>query len=208
MKKSKNYSILSFTCFVIITILLYTNNLSGIDNLLYNNIMSVRSTLLDFFFINITKLCNPLFITIASILLLLILRKDNRMFFGINTILTIITNQVIKRLIRRPRPNHIRLIKEGGFSYPSGHAMISIALYGFLIYLVMKKVKNKYLKISLLTLLIFIILLVGISRVYLGVHYPTDIISGYLLSISIIITVKNYYKKFLGGIKNVKNGFE
>ena len=201
MKKSKNYSILSFTCFVIITILLYTNNLSGIDNLLYNNIMSVRSTLLDFFFINITKLCNPLFITIASILLLLILRKDNRMFFGINTILTIITNQVIKRLIRRPRPNHIRLIKEGGFSYPSGHAMISIALYGFLIYLVMKKVKNKYLKISLLTLLIFIILLVGISRVYLGVHYPTDIISGYLLSISIIITVKNYYKK-------VKNGFE
>ena len=133
MKKSKNYSILSFTCFVIITILLYTNNLSGIDNLLYNNIMSVRSTLLDFFFINITKLCNPLFITIASILLLLILRKDNRMFFGINTILTIITNQVIKRLIRRPRPNHIRLIKEGGFSYPSGHAMISIALYGFLI---------------------------------------------------------------------------
>lgn len=208
MKKSKNYSILSFTCFVIITILLYTNNLSGIDNLLYNNIMSVRSTLLDFFFINITKLCNPLFITIASILLLLILRKDNRMFFGINTILTIITNQVIKRLIRRPRPNHIRLIKEGGFSYPSGHAMISIALYGFLIYLVMKKVKNKYLKISLLTLLIFIILLVGISRVYLGVHYPTDIISGYLLSISIIITVKNYYKKILGGIKNVKNGFE
>lgn len=208
MKKSKNYSILSFTCFVIITILLYTNNLSGIDNLLYNNIMSVRSTLLDFFFINITKLCNPLFIMIASILLLLILRKDNRMFFGINTIATIITNQVIKRLIRRPRPNHIRLIKEGGFSYPSGHAMISIALYGFLIYLVMKKVKNKYLKISLLTLLIFIILLVGISRIYLGVHYPTDIISGYLLSISIIITVKNYYKKFLGGIKNVKNGFE
>ena len=170
--------------------------------------MSVRSTLLDFFFINITKLCNPLFITISSILLLLILRKDNRMFFGINTILTIITNQVIKRLIRRPRPNHIRLIKEGGFSYPSGHAMISIALYGFLIYLVMKKIKNKYLKISLITLLIFIILLVGISRVYLGVHYPTDIISGYLLSISIIITVKNYYKKFLGGIKNVKNGFE
>ncbi|MBR1936215.1 MAG: phosphatase PAP2 family protein [Bacilli bacterium] len=208
MKKSKNYSILSFTCFVIITILLYTNNLGGIDNLLYNNIMSVRSTLLDFFFINITKLCNPLFITISSILLLLILRKDNRMFFGINTILTIITNQVIKRLIRRPRPNHIRLIKEGGFSYPSGHAMISIALYGFLIYLVMKKIKNKYLKISLITLLIFIILLVGISRVYLGVHYPTDIISGYLLSISIIITVKNYYKKFLGGIKNVKNGFE
>ena len=208
MKKSKNYSILSFTCFVIITILLYTNNLGGIDNLLYNNIMSVRSTLLDFFFINITKLCNPLFITISTILLLLILRKDNRMFFGINTILTIITNQVIKRLIRRPRPNHIRLIKEGGFSYPSGHAMISLALYGFLIYLVMKKIKNKYLKISLITLLIFIILLVGISRVYLGVHYPTDIISGYLLSISIIITVKNYYKKFLGGIKNVKNGFE
>ena len=208
MKKNQNYAIISFTCFIIITILLYINHLNTIDNLLYNNIMGIRSTLLDFFFINITKLCNPLFITIASIIVLMLLRKDNRLFFGINTLLTIFTNQILKRIIRRPRPNHIRLIKESGFSYPSGHSMIAVALYGFLIYLVIKKVKNKYLKISLITLLISIIILVGISRVYLGVHYPTDVISGYLLAISIIITVKNYYKKFLGGIKNAKNGFE
>ena len=89
----------------------------------------------------------------------------------------------------RPRPDHLRLIKQNGYSYPSGHSMISIAVYGFLIYYVYHKVKNKALKIALIILLSLLIILIGISRIYVGVHYPSDVLGGYTLSLLIIIVV-------------------
>ena len=75
----------------------------------------------------------------------------------------------------------------------------AIAVYGFLIYYVYHKVKNKTLKIVLITLLTILIILIGLSRIYLGVHYPSDILGGYTLALSILILV------VLGVDKYVKN---
>ena len=65
--------------------------------------------------------------------------------------------------------------------------MIAVCVYGTLIYLVHKKVKNKKIKILLEVLLTLLILLIGISRIYVGVHYPSDVLTGYLISIIILI---------------------
>ena len=65
--------------------------------------------------------------------------------------------------------------------------MISVTLYGFLLYIVLTKVKNKYLKMIMTFLLILIILSIGISRIYLGVHYASDVVAGYILSLIYVI---------------------
>ena len=86
-----------------------------------------------------------------------------------------------------------------GYSFPSGHAMASLAFYGLLIYITKRLVKNKYLKILLITLNIAIIILIGVSRIYLGVHYLSDVLTGYSISIIyLLITTKllNKYKVF------------
>ena len=65
--------------------------------------------------------------------------------------------------------------------------MVSMAFYGFLIYLIYKNVKNRYLKFTLIGLLSCLIVSIGISRIYLGVHYNSDVLAGFLVSISYLI---------------------
>ena len=75
--------------------------------------------------------------------------------------------------------------------------MVSAAFYGFLIYLIYKNIKNKYLKWGLITLLSCIVLLIGTSRIYLGVHYTSDVIAGFLISISYLIIFTHFSKEFM-----------
>lgn len=76
--------------------------------------------------------------------------------------------------------------------------MISMAFYGFLIYLIYKNIKNKYFKWVLIVLLSLLILGIGVSRIYLGVHYTSDILAGFLISISyLVIYIKIYSEKFV-----------
>lgn len=199
MKKRNIVVISLLLIFILITVLMLTGNISIFDDTIYNALFSIRNNFFDTFFKTITKLGNTITIIILVIILILTLKKEDKYLIGINVITTVLTNQILKHIIRRERPPHLRLIKEGGFSYPSGHAMISIALYGMLIYIVNKNIKNKYLKIILTIILSLIILGIGLSRIYVGVHYPSDILSGYILSLVIIILVVNYTNDYFRG---------
>ena len=108
-----------------------------------------------------------------------------------------ILNQILKRILQRPRPTEYRIVEETGYSFPSGHSMVSMAFYGYLIYLIYKYVKNKYLKWTLITLLSFLIVSIGISRIYLGVHYTSDVLGGFLISISYLVIYISAVNKFL-----------
>ena len=96
------------------------------------------------------------------------------------TILAALSNIALKRVINRARPDIEHLVVVESLSYPSGHAMSATAFYGFLIYLVFKIKMNKWLKGFLMVLFGFLILLIGTSRIYLGVHFPSDVVGGFL----------------------------
>ena len=136
-------------------------------------------------------------ITLSIILLIVIKNKKIGILIWINLAISTIINQILKNIIQRPRPTEFRIINENGYSFPSGHSMASAAFYGFLIYLIYKKVKNKYLKWTLISLLSILIILIGASRVYLGVHYTSDVIAGILISTSYLIMFISIIKKYL-----------
>lgn len=191
--------------FIIVTALVVTNNISWFDDSIYNFIIGFRSNPLDLVLKTITRLGDTVVIMIIVIVTLMFLNKRNRIILGSTTILTVTFNQAIKHILRRPRPEHLRLIKQGGFSYPSGHSMIAICVYGIMIYLINKNIKNKKIKIMLSILLTILILTIGISRIYVGVHYPSDVLGGFLLAGAILILNITFLDKIYGGILNEKN---
>lgn len=129
------------------------------------------------------------YVLICITLLSIIIFKNKKygFFISINLICSFSLSQILKFIVQRERPIGYNLIIEKGFSFPSGHSMVSTAFYGFLIYLLFCYYKNKKIKVSLITFLIILILFIGISRVYLGVHYMSDVVAGFLLSISYLI---------------------
>ena len=192
--------------FIIITALVVTDNIAWFDDSVYNFIIGLRSNPLDFILKTITRLGDTVVIMIIVVLTLIILNKRERVILGSSTIITVTLNQTIKHILQRPRPDHLRLIKQGGFSYPSGHSMIAVCVYGIMIYLINKKVQNKTLKIALSILLTILILSIGISRIYVGVHYPSDVLGGFILSTVILLINLTFTDKIYGGILNEKNG--
>jgi undecaprenyl-diphosphatase len=88
---------------------------------------------------------------------------------------------LLKGLFDRERPSVPLLFEAGGLSFPSGHALMSVTFYGLLIYMIFKSVKNPTLKWTLIGLLVLLIMIIGMSRVYLRVHYATDVIAGYCI---------------------------
>ena len=99
---------------------------------------------------------------------------------GIVLLIAALSNIALKRVINRARPEAEHLVSVATLSYPSGHAMSAMAFYGFLIYVCYKMKINIWIKSFLMFLFIFLILAIGISRIYLGVHFPSDIAGGFI----------------------------
>ena len=114
-----------------------------------------------------------------------------------NLVIVTLLNQLFKFIFERPRPTEYRIITETGYSFPSGHSMVSMAFYGYIIYLIYKNVNNKYIKWLVISILSLLIISIGISRIYLGVHYTSDVLAGFLISISYLIIYIKYTKKII-----------
>lgn len=134
-------------------------------------------------------------IVLTFILFILIRNKKQCTLIGINLIIITILNQILKFILQRPRPTEFKIINEKGYSFPSGHSMVSMAFYGYLIYLIYRQIKNKYLKCILISILSLLILLIGVSRIYLGVHYTSDVCAGFVISIAYLIVFIRITKK-------------
>ena len=134
---------------------------------------------------------------ISSVFLILIFFKNKwvGVVLGFNSFLAALLNLILKNIFVVLRPDISALIEETGYSYPSGHAMASFAFYGLIIYLVCKKMRTCIWKKVLIIVLGLLIVLIGFSRIYLGVHHFSDIIGAYFISFSYLLFYIQFIKK-------------
>ena len=178
----------SILLFIYITYAIFNNKITELDELVHSYILNIRTNSLTNILLIITNISSAYALIVISIILLASMKnKQIPLLISLNLICAYITNAIAKLIFLRPRPEGINLIEESGFSYPSGHAMISMSFFGFIAYLLYKKQNNKITKSVLIILLILTIITIGFSRIYLGVHYLSDVIGGFLLSIIYLI---------------------
>lgn len=192
-------------CLLLFSVILFSVCKYGvldIDNNVYNFISkNIMNDTLSSILKVVTHLGGVAFIVLLGVLCFMFCKK-NRWFITFDLVGCTVINQTIKHIVRRPRPNVLRLVSESGYSFPSGHSMISVAFYGLVIYFVYKNINNKYLKWALISLLSLLILTIGFSRIYVGVHYFTDVVGGFFLALAYLIVYIYIYNKKV--IKNEK----
>lgn len=212
MMKDNNYNkynrilniliiVLLISIFAVLAYNVKNNYIENFDNSFYDLITKIASDKLTMFFKIVTHLGDAIFLIAITIILVIFIKERNlKLYVALNLICSFLINASCKLIFARQRPVGINLILEDGYSFPSGHAMVATAFYGYLIYLIFTKIKNRKVKYPLIILLALIILTVAVSRVYLGVHFASDILAGMILAsvylcFFILITDKKRFKQ-------------
>jgi undecaprenyl-diphosphatase len=148
----------------------------GMEKHFLTNIMLLFTTIGSF------KFLAGLSIVTVMVLLYKVQNHSEFLLFFVVVLGTPVLNHSLKELFHRIRPDLHPLIEIGGYSFSSGHAMNSFAIIGIITFFLWKHLPLQSLRIALLIVNSGIIFLIGINRIYLGVHYPSDILGGYLAS--------------------------
>ena len=200
--KFKIYGLIVFIAtlvFIGVAVGVQTGYLDGFDDAVRYRVYSMRGDKLTAFWRFITHSGDRYVVIILGIILLLIksLREKYGVKFAIATLSSTALYQIMKYIFQRPRPDlALRLIEQGGYSFPSGHSMNCLVSYGILIYLLLRYCENRRLAKLLSFGLGLLTILIGFSRVYVGVHYPTDIIGGWSLGIAVLVAMIYAFEKF------------
>jgi len=195
--------IISLIIFIITLITLVTKATLLLDYSIYLANKNIQNPFLTLFFILITSLANTIpLITISIILGLFFIFRKRYYYLAIfmfSMLIGFITENLLKIIIHRIRPSS-SIISMSGYSFPSGHATMAIIFLTLIIAYTLEYLKNKKARIFLPFLLVLLILLIGYSRIYLGVHWFSDIVAGYSLGLFVLsssaIIIKKVEKSF------------
>jgi membrane-associated phospholipid phosphatase len=176
--------VIGLNAFVELTDELVENELEGFDRSVTAWVLTFRRQSLTAFFQFMTHMGDIIAYTVISVTIgvYFYIRHRNWRFVAqtlLVLVLSALSNVVLKRFINRARPTLEHLVSVDTLSYPSGHSMSAMAYYGFLVYLCFQMNMSRVARTLLITMLCCLILTVGVSRIYLGVHFPSDVAAGY-----------------------------
>lgn len=200
--KFKIYGLIVFIAtfvFIGVAVGVQTGYLDGFDDTVRYRVYNMRSDKLTAFWKFITHSGDRYVVILLGVILLL--KKSLREKYGVKFAIAALSStalyQIMKYIFQRPRPDlALRLIEQGGYSFPSGHSMNCLVSFGILIYLLLRYCENRRLAKLLSFGLGLLTILIGFSRVYVGVHYPTDIIGGWSLGIAVLVAMIYAFEKF------------
>ncbi|WP_064091283.1 phosphatase PAP2 family protein [Rossellomorea aquimaris] len=203
------FVILSITSFALFTWGFVTlveewkeNEIANFDNGVFAVVHAFISPKLTTFMKSITFMGGVKWLTIFTICVVVILLFLKKHLLALFIALTISSgagfNWLLKWIFKRERPDIEALIEQGGYSFPSGHSMGSFIFYGALAFILFRALDHKRYKWASVVFVCTLVLLIGLSRVYLGVHYPSDILAGFTAGgawLTLCIVLYTYFYK-------------
>ena len=186
-----------FLVFLIVALLISVEATETWDRMIGESLYRIGE--MDVFFIFLSYIGSKLFFYPALVVLtIFILFKRNwymALFLWANLIGVRLLNTLLKTIFSRDRPSLEHVVEAGYYSYPSGHSMNSMAFFGAIAFLCYLMIKKNWLRNTLMTVCLLLIGLIGFSRVYLGVHYPLDVLGGYSMGASWLLFLSGIYLK-------------
>jgi undecaprenyl-diphosphatase len=181
-----------------------------VDMEIMNLVSNLRNIQIAKFFLFFTYLGNTQIIVSLVIIVLVILGLSGKWRIAKLSLVSVISGEVlyyfIKLLIQRDRPDvSFSLISSGGYSFPSGHATCSIIFYGILGFLLWRLFRKRWQKILITLLVVVIVFMIGFSRIYLGVHWTSDVLAGWSLGLIVLLLFIAIYKKHEEAYSEEKN---
>ena len=184
----ENLMIIVLSVALLLFVYLLQNVMSGdirrIDGIAYQFfVVRLRRDWLTPIMQSFTSLSAP--VVLAVMLIIVAAFAPGRMpgrFAAANLVGIVALNFALKEIVQRPRPEGFRLIAETGYSFPSGHSMVAVAFYGFMIWLIIRYEEDRLQRWIWSLALFFVVIMIGVSRVYLGVHYFSDVVAGYCVA--------------------------
>lgn len=184
----------------------------SLDTALSHYIYSFRSPEFNQFMVFGTMLGAEFTLVIASLFAVGLAWKDHKreaILFIVILVVGVLLNNILKVIFQRPRPDFDPLMIMDSYSFPSGHSMNAFIFYSVLSYYIYHFTRKKLLSVIAVIISAFLILFVGFSRVYLGVHYPSDVLAGYIAGFFVFITAVVLektlaFRKLVDKVKNKK----
>lgn len=205
MNKKRNITIAVILSIflILIVILIKTNNMDFIDNKVYSFIEPMINNTNTSIFKFITFFGSVLFIVIIT-LLILIFGKRRGVNITLVVIISTLVNNIVKVIIKRPRPEVLKLVVEKSYSFPSGHTMASATLAGIIVFYIWKSNIKKLYKVIISIVLSLLVFSIIFSRIYLGAHYFSDVLGGMITSIIVLIIYITFIEPKISNYKRIE----
>lgn len=165
-----------------------------LDDRIRGAVNASRTPTMNHFFINFTQIFNAkeTLIWVVIVMTLSWIMANQRFTWQVTISMgsVLIINRLIKEWVRRPRPATHLLMHYAGYSFPSGHSSAAAVIIGCLILLAWRVGKHRWLQILGTACAVLLIILVGYSRIYVGAHFPSDVLAGWCLGTFVLTTIQ------------------